>query len=88
MDKQDLERFAQARRALRLACSSIDCVHDDGSSIWNPTELIRHALSVTVALNTIVDIAERVADPATLLHTGETVDEALDGFAAELLEKL
>jgi hypothetical protein len=84
--KERLRRFAKARKNLRIACSTLDCVHDDGSSIWSAAELTRTILEAANALNELVDLAEQVSTP--LLGTTESLDEALDAMARELTGKL
>lgn len=81
-----LRRFAEARRQLRCAASSLATVCDDGESVWSPQELLRLVLEATAALKEITDVAEHVTGKP-LLGTDETLDQAIDAVGAELLEK-
>lgn len=81
------QRFAEARRQLLGAASSIDAVCDDGESVWSEKEILRLVLDATAALRAITDLAHYVSGEP-LVGTTETLDEALDGIGAELTEKI
>ena len=85
--KAALARFADARKRLALASSSLNAVCDDGESVWSGAELLELVLQATAALKTITDVAELVSGEP-LLGSKESLDQSLDAISAELTEKL